>query len=474
MTTAPAKLHRVVIVGAGFGGLEATFGLRGAPVSITLIDRRNHHLFQPLLYQVATASLATSEIAWPIRYLLRDRPEVTTLFATVTGVDPNNKQVLLDDGDALPYDTLVLATGARHAYFGHDEWEPFAPGLKTLEDATTLRRRILVAFERAERETDPARRAALLTFVIVGAGPTGVELAGTIAELAQDTLPPDFRNIDTHKSRVVLIEAGPRVLAGFADDLSAYAQAALEKIGVEVMLGQAVTECTADGVMYGGQTLQAKTLIWAAGVRASPAAEWLDAPADRAGRLQVEPDLTVPGHPDIFAVGDTVMIAGPDGNPVPGHRAGRQAAGTLCRGNHQDTAARRHGDAVPLQACRQPGADRQAAGGDRFRPLQAARHAGVVDLGHRAHLLPDRPAQPLERRAELALDLRTRSARRAADHARQQQGGALSFSGCAPVRKNQRQTALSALRWPLHEYYAAMQNAQLICKVRRCSVANKD
>jgi NADH dehydrogenase len=314
----PANPHRVVIVGAGFGGLETTYQLAGAPVTITLVDRRNHHLFQPLLYQVATASLATSEIAWPIRYLLRGRPEVTTLFATVTGVDTNAKRVLLDDGDALPYDTLVLATGARHAYFGHDEWEPFAPGLKTLEDATTLRRRILVAFERAERESDPQRRAALLTFVIVGAGPTGVELAGTIAELAQDTLPPDFRNIDTHKARVVLIEAGPRVLAGFADELSAYAQRSLESIGVEVVLGKAVTECSADGVVYGGETLQARTLIWAAGVRASPAAEWLGAAADRAGRLEVLPDLTVPDHPDIFAIGDTVVIAGPDGKPVPG------------------------------------------------------------------------------------------------------------------------------------------------------------
>jgi len=314
----PERPHRVVIVGAGFGGLETALRLAGAPVSITLVDRRNHHLFQPLLYQVATASLATSEIAWPIRYLLRDRSEVTTLFATVSGVDADGHRVLLDDGDALPYDALVLATGARHAYFGHDEWEPFAPGLKTLEDATTLRRRILVAFERAEREADPQRRAALLTFVIVGAGPTGVELAGTIAELAQDTLPPDFRNIDTHKARVVLIEAGPRVLAGFADDLSAYAQHALESIGVEVVLGQAVTECSAEGVVYDGHSLEAKTLIWAAGVRASPAAEWLGAASDRAGRLQVQPDLTVPGHPDIFAVGDTVVIADTDGKPVPG------------------------------------------------------------------------------------------------------------------------------------------------------------
>ena len=337
MTTAQAQppgLHHVVIVGAGFGGLEAAFGLAGAPVRITVVDRRNHHLFQPLLYQVATASLATSEIAWPIRYLLRGRPEVTTLFATVTGVDAPARRVLLDDGGTLPYDTLILATGARHAYFGHDEWEPFAPGLKTLEDATTLRRRILVAFERAERETDPERRAAWLTFVIVGAGPTGVELAGTIAELAQDTLPPDFRNIDTQKARIVLIEAGPRVLAGFADDLSAYAQRSLEGLGVEVVLGQAVTECSAEGVVYGGQSLRARTLIWAAGVRASPAAEWLGAPADGAGRLKVLPDLTVPGHPEIFAVGDTVLIAGPDGKPVPGiapaaKQQGRYVADTI-------------------------------------------------------------------------------------------------------------------------------------------------
>ncbi|QPF84303.1 NAD(P)/FAD-dependent oxidoreductase [Bradyrhizobium genosp. L] len=334
MTQALAGSHRVVIVGAGFGGLEAAFGLRGAPVEITLIDRRNHHLFQPLLYQVATASLATSEIAWPIRYLLRDRGEVTTLFANVCGVDAATKRVALDDGDSIPYDTLILATGARHAYFGHDEWEPFAPGLKTLEDATTLRRRILVAFERAERETDPAVRAALLTFVVIGAGPTGVEMAGTIADLAKDTLPRDFRHIDTRMARVVLIEAGARVLAGFPDDLSAYAQRALESLGVEVVLGEPVTECTADGVVYGGKELAARTIVWAAGVRASRAAEWLNAPADRAQRLQVEPDLTVPGHPDIFAVGDTVTIKDTDGNPVPGiapaaKQEGRYAAALI-------------------------------------------------------------------------------------------------------------------------------------------------
>jgi len=310
--------HRIVVVGAGFGGLETVYRLKGTAASITLIDRRNHHLFQPLLYQVATASLATSEIAWPIRHLLRNRPEVTTLLATVTGVDANERRVLLQGGDSVPYDTLVIATGARHAYFGHDEWEPFAPGLKTLEDGTTIRRRLLLAFERAERETDPQRQSAHLTFVIVGAGPTGVELAGTISELAKVTMPPDFRNIDTRKARVVLIEAGPRVLAGFAEDLSAYAQRSLENIGVEVVLGQAVSECTADGVVYGGKILEAKTILWAAGVRASPAAEWFGVPADRAGRLVVSPDLTVPGHPDIFAIGDTAAISAPDGSPVPG------------------------------------------------------------------------------------------------------------------------------------------------------------
>ncbi len=314
----PGNLHRVVIVGAGFGGLQAVYQLTGTSAAITIIDRRNHHLFQPLLYQVATASLATSEIAWPIRHLLRSRPEVTTLLATVTGIDTKARRVQFEEGEPLPYDTLILATGARHAYFGHDEWEPYAPGLKTLEDATTIRRRILLAFERAERETDPERRAAWLTFIVIGAGPTGVEMAGTIAELAKVTMPPDFRNIDTRKTRVLLVEAGPRVLAGFAEELSTYAQRSLESIGVEVVLGKPVSECTADGVIYGEQKLNAKTIIWAAGVMASPAAEWLGAPADRAGRLLVNPDLTVPDHPNIFAIGDTVAIKSSDGTPVPG------------------------------------------------------------------------------------------------------------------------------------------------------------
>ncbi|CAH1661445.1 NAD(P)/FAD-dependent oxidoreductase [Chelatococcus asaccharovorans] len=349
MTNAPAvddRRHHVVVVGAGFGGLETVHRLAGAPVRITMIDRRNHHLFQPLLYQVATASLATSEIAWPIRHLLRKREDIATLLATVEGVDIAGRHVLLDDGSTVSYDTLVIATGARHAYFGHDDWEPFAPGLKTLEDATTVRRRILLAFERAERESDPQRRAALLTFVIIGAGPTGVELAGTIAELARTTLVGDFRSIDTRESRVVLIEAGPRVLAAFTEDLSAYAQRALEKLGVEVELGQPVTACSAEGVVYGGKTLPAATIIWAAGVQASPAAQWIGAPSDRAGRAQVEPDLTVPGHKEIFVIGDAASVADPAGNPVPGiapaaKQQGKHVAATIrarLAGNHQDAA----------------------------------------------------------------------------------------------------------------------------------------
>ncbi len=310
--------HRVVIVGAGFGGLAVAQGLAGAQVSVTIVDQRNHHLFQPLLYQVGTASLATSEIAWPIRHLMRKRREVTTLLGVATGVDTRNRTVALDDGGTVNYDTLVLATGARHAYFGHDEWEPYAPGLKTLEDAISIRRRILLSFEHAERETDPELRAALLTFVIVGGGPTGVELAGAIAELANQNLPREFRHIDTRKARVVLIEAGPRILPSFSEDLSAYAHASLERLGVEVQLQQAVSECSAQGVIYGGRPLAAKVILWAAGVRASAAAAWAGLPADNAGRAQVEADLTAPGHPEIFVIGDTATIAAWHGKPVPG------------------------------------------------------------------------------------------------------------------------------------------------------------
>ncbi|MBM7048160.1 MULTISPECIES: NAD(P)/FAD-dependent oxidoreductase [Rhizobium] len=310
--------YHVVIVGGGFGGLQLANDLKDVPVRITLIDRRNHHLFQPLLYQVATTLLATSEIAWPIRSFFRDRPEVTTLLAEVVGVDSEAHQVQLKGGQTIAYDTLVLATGATHAYFGHDEWEPVAPGLKTLEDATTIRRRVLLAFEQAELESDPAVRDALLTFTIVGAGPTGVELAGIISELARTTLPKEFRNIDTSKAKIILVEAGPRVLAAFAEDLSAYALKALEALGVDVRFGKPVTLCSAEGVTIGDSFVPCRTIVWAAGVEASPAAKWLDIPADRAGRAVVDKELRAPGKEDIFIIGDTASVLREDGSPVPG------------------------------------------------------------------------------------------------------------------------------------------------------------
>ncbi len=310
--------HHIVVVGGGFGGLQLVNDLKGAPVRITLIDRRNHHLFQPLLYQVATTLLATSEIAWPIRSFFRDRPEVTTLLAEVVDVDSDAREVLLKDGQKIGYDTLVLATGATHAYFGHDEWEPVAPGLKTLEDATTIRRRVLLAFEQAELETDPVAREALLTFVIVGAGPTGVELAGIISELARTTLPKEFRNIDTRKARIILVEAGPRVLAAFAEDLSDYARRELETLGVELRFGKPVTSCSAEGVTIGDSFVPCRTIVWAAGVEASPAAKWLGIPADRAGRAVVDKELRAPGKDNIFIIGDTALVLREDGSPVPG------------------------------------------------------------------------------------------------------------------------------------------------------------
>lgn len=322
---------KIVVVGGGFGGLAAIKELKGVDADITLIDRRNHHLFQPLLYQVATTSLGPSEIAWPIRQLVHRRQEVTTLLGNVVGIDTAARQVRLEGGTDVPFDYLILATGAQHAYFGHDDWEPYGPGLKTLEDATAMRRRLLLAFERAELETDPERRKALLTFVIIGAGPTGVELAGAIVELARITLRDDFRNIRPEEARVVLIEAGPRVLANFKPEMSAYADTALRELGVDVMLNTPVTAVHAGGVTFATGTINAETIIWAAGVLASPVAKWLGVEADRAGRVTVKPDLSVPGHPNIFAVGDTVNVTTPEGKPVPGigdaaKQGGRHAA----------------------------------------------------------------------------------------------------------------------------------------------------
>jgi NADH dehydrogenase len=317
---------RVVIVGAGFGGLAAATGLRKAPVELTVIDRRNHHLFQPLLYQVATAGLSPADIAQPIRAILRDQSNATVLLGRVTGVDEAAREVLMDDR-RVAYDYLIVATGARHAYFGHDDWEAIAPGLKSIEDATDIRRRILLAFERAEAAMDADKRRALLTFVLVGGGPTGVELAGAIAELAKMALASDFRHIDPRQTRVILVEAGPRLLPVMPERLSAKAKQALERLGVEVRLGQPLTGCDAEGAMLGDEKIAARTILWTAGVAASPAAGWLDAEKDRAGRVKVEPDLTLPGHPEIFVIGDTAAATDAAGKPLPGIAPAAKQAG---------------------------------------------------------------------------------------------------------------------------------------------------
>ncbi len=321
----------VVILGCGFGGLWAAQALRRADADVTVVDRANHHLFSPLLYQVATAGLSAPAIAAPIRHILADQRNATVLLADAVSIEPERKTVRLEDGAALPYDRLIVATGSTSSYFGNDSWAQFAPSLKTLEDAYEIRARILLAFEHAERETDPAKRAAWLTFVVIGAGATGVELAGTLAEIARHTLAGEFRRIDPRLARVVLVEGSDRVLPPYPPDLSQKARLQLERLGVTVWLGRKVTGVDADGVSLGADRISAGTILWAAGVASSPLGKSLGAPLDRAGRVLVEPDLSVPGHPDIFVVGDLASVKQEDGTPVPGiapaaKQMGRHAA----------------------------------------------------------------------------------------------------------------------------------------------------
>ena len=328
-------MHSVVIIGGGFGGLYAARALAHAPVNVTLIDRTNHHLFQPLLYQVATAMLAPSDVAAPIRWLLRHQRNTTVLLAEVTSIDAERRCVVMHDGQEIDYDYLIVAGGARHAYFGHPEWESAAPGLKSLDDAIEIRRRFLLAFERAELTDDPAERDANLTFVIVGGGPTGVELAGMLPTIARRALPKDFRHIDTSKARVILIEGGPRILPTFPEDLSAHAQADLEELGVEVRTGSIVTKVTHDSVEIGAERIPTCTVLWAAGNAASSLSKSLGAPLDRTGRVLVNPDLSVPNHPEIFVVGDLAAMTTND-RPVPAvapaaMQSGRQAADNIVR-----------------------------------------------------------------------------------------------------------------------------------------------
>ena len=312
---------RVVIVGAGFGGLAAAKALRRTPATVDLIDRTNHHLFQPLLYQVATSVLTPSQIGWPIRQIFRDQKNTTVLLGEVTGVDKERKYVLVSNDDRervpIPYDYLILATGATHSYFGHNEFEKFAPVLKSLSDAVATRNKLLQAFELAEAEEDPSRHRDLLTFVLVGAGPTGVEMAGALAELVRTTLKSNFRRIDPASARIVLFDMAPRVLGSFSEHLSQAAKQRLENLGVEVRLGHAVDRVDADGVVVAGERFASKTVIWTAGVAPSPAGKWLNVETDRAGRVRIQKDLTVPGHPEIFVVGDTAALE-QDGKPLPG------------------------------------------------------------------------------------------------------------------------------------------------------------
>lgn len=314
-------MAHIVIVGGGFGGLAAARALRAAALPVTLLDRRNHHVFQPLLYQVATATLSPGDIASPIRWIFRRQKNLHVLLAEAERIDVWNRRVLLTDGSHVPYDYLIVAAGASHSYFGHEEWAPFAPGLKSIEDALEVRRRMLLAFERAERERDPGRQQTLLTFAIVGGGPTGVELAGTLAEMAR-TIRQEFRSIDTARTRIVLVEAGPAILAAFPESLREAARSSLRRLGVEVFEGTAVTRIDSSGVRLVGRDrsgdMAAATVIWAAGVAASPIVATLGAPADRAGRVIVQADLSIPEHPEVFVVGDAALARGDDGKPLPG------------------------------------------------------------------------------------------------------------------------------------------------------------
>lgn len=312
---------RIIIVGGGFGGLAAAKALRNAPAQVLLIDRSNHHLFQPLLYQVATSVLTPGQIGSPIRGILRKQRNTTVILGEVTGVDKDQKCVIVRDADReevrLTYDYLILATGVTHSYFGHNEFEKFAPGLKSLADAVAIRNKILEAFEQAEAEEDPSRHRDLLTFVLVGAGPTGVEMAGAIAVLVRSTLKSEFRRIDPASARIVLVDMAPRVLPPFSEELSNAAKQRLEKLGLEVRLGHSVDQIDADGILVAGERIVSKTVIWTAGVSPSPAGKWLNVETDRAGRVRIQSDLTVPGYPEVFVIGDTASLD-QNGKPLPG------------------------------------------------------------------------------------------------------------------------------------------------------------
>ncbi|HKW03614.1 MAG TPA: NAD(P)/FAD-dependent oxidoreductase [Vicinamibacterales bacterium] len=353
--TAPAR-PRVVIIGGGFGGLNAAKALHHAPVDVLLIDRRNHHVFQPLLYQVATAALSPGDIASPIRWILRHQPNVEVWLAEATKIDLDHRTVVLSDGQ-VTYDYLIVSAGSGHAYFGHDEWQPHAPGLKTLEDALDIRRRVLLAFEKAERERDRAQQRRLLTFVVVGGGPTGVELAGALAEISRHALAHDFRAIHPETARIILVEGGPHVLPTYPETLSAFARRALERLGVAVWTEKLVTKVEAGKVYMGEEMIETGTVLWAAGVSAAAVGRTLGAPTDRVGRVIVNDDLTLPGHPEVYVVGDLAVSKGADGQPLPGvaqvaiqggAHAAKNIARTLAGQPHEPFAYRNLGNLATI------------------------------------------------------------------------------------------------------------------------------
>ncbi len=346
MTDGPHVPH-IVIIGGGFAGLDAARVLARRPVRVTLVDRHNHHVFQPLLYQVATAGLSPGDIASPIRWILRRQANLRVLLATVERIDPGTQCLHLDGGDTLAYDALIVATGVTHSYFGHADWPPRAPGLKTLDDALEIRKRVLLAFEKAERESDAARQRRLLTFAIVGGGPTGVELAGALAEIARQVLRSEFDNVDPASARILLLEGGPSILTTFPASLRASARRSLTRLGVQVREGTPVTAIDDEGVQLGGERIDAGTVLWAAGVQASPLGRWVGTELDRAGRVVVEPDLSVPGHPDVFIAGDLASFTHQTGKPLPGVA---QAAKQL--GRHAARNALRHLSGEPTRPFR--------------------------------------------------------------------------------------------------------------------------
>ena len=359
---------RVVIVGAGFGGLEAARKLARSPVDVTVIDRRNYHLFQPLLYQVATAALSPADIAQPIRAVLRDQQNATVLLDEVIGVDVAARRVETRFGADQSYDYLILATGSQYAYFGHNDWPRLAPGLKSIDDATLIRRRVLFAFEEAENVTDPEIRRRLLTFVLVGAGPTGVEMAGALVELAHASLSRDFRHINPHTAHILLVEAGPRVLSGFPERLAAFARRSLERMGVEVLLDTPIEAIDRYGVVARGKRIEAANVIWCAGVEASPVARWLGVPADRSGRIRVAADLSVPGHAEIFVIGDAALVTGSTGDPLPGLAPVAKQQGQYV------------GEAVARLVRREPEVP-QFRYRDKGALATIGRHSAIADLG---------------------------------------------------------------------------------------------